>query len=302
MIHSMNRHLCIAFLGCLMAVPSLAMADRLADKYFSTGEKPKAMSARERAALDVARKWGKNNAVTPFPGDNGVVTFVYGTDSPDIVCAVLQVCDLALQPGEKVNQIHLGDTARWNIEPSVTGSGSQETQHLIIKPLDIDLNTSLIVTTDRRAYHIRLRSHRSLYMPQIAFSYPEDANAKWAALRQHEKQQRERDTIPQTGEYLGDLSFDYRMEGSAPWKPVRVYHDSRKTIIEMPRAMAQTEAPTLLLVRKDGGFFSDEETVMVNYRIQGNRYIVDTVIDKAILVTGVGKDQDRVTITREKAS
>lgn len=58
----------------------------------------------------------------------------------------------------------------------------------------------------------------------------------------------------------------------------------------------------MLLVRKDGGFFSDEETVMVNYRIQGNRYIVDTVIDKAILVTGVGKDQDRVTITREKAS
>jgi type IV secretory pathway VirB9-like protein len=40
--------------------------------------------------------------------------------------------------------------------------------------------------------------------------------------------------------------------------------------------MAQTEAPTLLVVRKDGGLFTDDETVMVNYRVQGDRYIVDT--------------------------
>ena len=69
--------------------------------------------------------------------------------------------------------------------------------------------------------------------------------------------------------------------------------------------MAQTEAPTLLVVRRDGGIFSDEETVMINYHIQGNRYIVDTIIDKAILITGIGKHQERVTIIRgkgEKAS
>jgi len=64
--------------------------------------------------------------------------------------------------------------------------------------------------------------------------------------------------------------------------------------------MSQTEAPTLLVVRKDGGLFSDAETVMVNYRVQNNRYIVDSVFDKAILVAGVGSSQDRVTITRSK--
>jgi type IV secretory pathway VirB9-like protein len=56
-----------------------------------------------------------------------------------------------------------------------------------------------------------------------------------------------------TGEYLGDLSFDYDVSGSASWKPVRVYNDGRKTIIEMPGTMEQTEAPTLLVVRKEGG-------------------------------------------------
>ena len=64
--------------------------------------------------------------------------------------------------------------------------------------------------------------------------------------------------------------------------------------------MAQTEAPTLLVIRKDGDAFSDDESVMVNYRVQNNRYIVDTLFDKAILVAGVGDSQDRVTITRGK--
>lgn len=301
----MNKPVCAAILAATLAMPALAMADEMADKYFSGSVRPEALSAQERAALSASRNWGRGHTVRPFAGENGVIMFVYGTDTPRIVCAVLQVCDLALQPGEKVNAIHLGDTARWTIEPSVTGSGDSQTQHLIIKPLDVGLRTSLIVTTDRRAYHIQLRSHRSTYMPQVAFSYPEETAAKWAALRRQEQQQREKDTIPQTGEYLGDLSFDYQLEGTAPWKPVRVYHDSRKTIIEMPRTMAQTEAPTLLVVRRDGGIFSDEETVMINYRIQGNRYIVDTIIDKAILITGVGKHQERVTIIRgkgEKAS
>jgi len=32
--------------------------------------------------------------------------------------------------------------------------------------------------------------------------------------------------------------------------------------------------------------------------VQGDRYIVDTIFDKAILVSGVGSSQDKVTITR----
>ena len=58
--------------------------------------------------------------------------------------------------------------------------------------------------------------------------------------------------------------------------------------------------PALLVVRKDGGVFTDDETVMVNYRVQGDRYIVDSVFDKAILIAGVGSSQDRVTIQRGK--
>ena len=285
-------------LGAMSAVALAAPGDDLADLYFS-GKNP-TLTKQEKVAIAIAEKWKASGGTgtAPVAGPNGSIKFLYGAQQPSIVCAVLQVCDVALQPGEQVNSINLGDTARWTVEPAITGSGSGEVQHLIIKPLDVGLETSLVVTTNRRTYHFRLRSHRTRYMPQVSFTYPEDAMAKWEAIKTREGRERRDNTLPQTGEYLGNLSFDYEVSGSAAWKPLRVYNDGSKTIIQMPSTMAQGEAPTLLVVRKDGGLFSDDETVMVNYRVQGNRYIVDTVFDKAILIAGVGSGQDRVTIQK----
>jgi len=297
----MKKTLFVAALGAALLPPSLALAaDDLADKYFT--HKNPTLTPQERTAIDIAKQWraGSATGMQPVAGSNGAIKFLFGAQQPSIVCAVLQVCDVALQPGERVNSINLGDTARWTVEPAITGSGSNEVQHLIIKPMDVGLETSIVVTTNRRAYHLRLRSHRTEYMPQVSFTYPEEALAKWDAFQRREAQERAEHTIQQTGEYMGDLKFDYDLSGSARWKPVRVYNDGRKTIIEMHSSMKQTEAPTLLVVRRDGGIFRDEETVMVNYRIQGNRYIVDTVFDRAILIAGVGKRQDRVTITRRE--
>jgi P-type conjugative transfer protein TrbG len=298
----MKKHI-ITILAAAMAVsePILAApSDDLADKYFSKNNPT--LTAQEKAAIAIAKRWeaGASTGMKPVSGSNGAIYFIYGAQQPSIVCAVLQVCDVALQAGELVNSIHLGDTARWTVEPAITGSGPAETQHLIIKPMDVGLETSLVVTTNRRTYHFKLRSHRTQYMPQVAFTYPEDALAKWDAIRTRETQEREQKTIPQTGEYLGDLNFDYELDGDAAWRPIRVFNDGSKTILQMPKAMAQTEAPTLLVLRKEGGLFSDDETVMVNYRVQGDRYIVDTVFDQAILISGVGGSQDRVTIIREK--
>lgn len=288
---------------CLCVAPTIALAapsDKLADQYFS-GKNP-TLTQQEKAAIAIAEQWKAASAtgLAPVSGPNGSIIFLYGAQQPSIVCAVFQVCDVALQAGELVNSIHLGDTARWNIDPAITGSGASEVQHLMIKPLDVGLETSLVVTTNRRTYHFRLRSHRTQYMPQVAFSYPEDAMAKWEKIKSREVQEQRERTIPETGEYLGNLSFEYEVSGNAAWKPLRVYNDGAKTIIQMPDTMAQTEAPTLLVVRKEGGLFTSDETVMVNYRLQGDRYVVDTVFDKAIMIAGVGSSQDRVMIKRGK--
>ena len=57
--------------------------------------------------------------------------------------------------------------------------------------------------------------------------------------------------------------------------------------------MKQTEAPSLLVLNGD-----EEVEVMVNYRLQGDRFIVDQLFDKAILIAGVGSKQTKITITR----
>ncbi|MEG1055883.1 MAG: TrbG/VirB9 family P-type conjugative transfer protein, partial [Janthinobacterium sp.] len=96
---------------------------------------------------------------------------------------------------------------------------------------------------------------------------------KWDAIRTREVHDKAEQTIPQTKEVLSDLNFKYAIDGAVAWKPVRVYNDGVRTVIQMPAAMAQTEAPALLVVRKEGGLFTDDETVQVNYRVQGDRYI-----------------------------
>jgi P-type conjugative transfer protein TrbG len=277
-----------------------APADNLDDKYFS-GDDPD-LTTQEQEGIDIVNEWKAANGrgLKPTPGPDGSVSFLFGASQPGIVCAVMQVCDIELQVGEQVNSIHLGDAARWTVEPAITGYASNEVQHLIIKPMDVGLSTSLIVTTNRRTYHLRLRSTHHDYMPRVTFVYMEEAMKKWEVAKANSEQEHAKKIIPETGEYLGNLHFNYQIEGKSNWKPLRVYNDGKKTILEMPEAMAQTEAPTLLILRKEGGLFSDDEQVMVNYRVQSNRYIVDSLFDKAILISGVGDDQDRITITRGK--
>lgn len=282
----------------LSALPLFAFAatNTLPDAYFNAVNPT--LTPGDQAALAISKRGMSTTVTTPVLGRDGAVVFPYGGGETSVVAAVLQITDIALQPGETVNSLDLGDPVRWSVTPSVEGSGSSQILHLVIKPLDVGLETTLMVATDRRVYHMRLRSTRNDFISYAKFSYPEEAQAKWDAIRTQAVKERHDNTIPTTGEYLGDLSFDYKVTGDAPWKPVRVYHDKRKTIIQMPFAMKQTEAPTLLLLRKEGGLFGSEETEEIPADLKDDRFIVDMIIDKAILISGVGSSQQRVTIER----
>ena len=260
--------------------------------YFG-GENPVLTPSEERA-LKIARDWQARSAtqLTPVHGPDGAIRFLHGSVQPSIVCAVMQVTDIELQAGEQINNINIGDSARWLVEPAVTGAGVAEVQHIVIKPMDVGLETSLMVTTNRRTYHFRLKSHKTEYMPKVSFIYPDAVQQRFLALKERQTEEKEKNTIPETQEYLGNLDFAYRISGdNAPWKPVRVYNDGTKTIIQMPPKMRQTEAPSLLVMTNEG-------EALVNYRLQGDRFIVDQLFDKAMLIAGVGSKQTKVTITR----
>ncbi len=254
------------------------------------------LTPQELQALKLTQDWKKTTASTvPVRGPAGSIQFIFGGQSIDIVCAVLQVCDIQLQPGEEVNSIHIGDSARWKIEPAITGYGASEIQHLVIKPLDNNLKTNLLVTTNRRSYHMNLKSHKTELMPEVSFIYPEDAIQKFRIKNQKHQSFMTNNTISSTNEYLGDLDFDYKVKGDSQidWTPVRVYNNGVKTIIQLSEKTSYKEIPTLLVLDK-----SSSKEKLVNYRFVNNKFIVDAVFDTAVLIMGVGSDQEKVTITR----
>lgn len=286
----------ILALSCLLPGITLASSNALFAEHYFNSDKP-SLSIEDKKALKMAKEWqsGKSESKA-FKSSDGAVSFVYGVGQSKVVCAVLQACDIALQPGEKFNDMAIGDP-RFLIEPSLTGSGDNQQVHLLVKPKDVGLDSSLVVTTDKRTYHLRLTSTRHDYMPYVSFVYPDEARAKWLQIKQIQAIQKEANTFPTTHEYLGNLDFNYRLSGNAPWKPLRVYNDGRKTIIEMSKGMKQTQAPALLVL-KEKGFFQSPEHIMVNYRLQGSRYIVDNVFESAVLIAGTGSSQQKVTIKR----
>ena len=86
----------------------------------------------------------------------------------------------------------------------------------------------------------------------------------------------------------------YLVSGKADWKPIMVYSKGGKTYIEMPASVRHKEAPVLFEETRKGWFH--HEKILVNYRVKGQWYVVDKVIDNGTLVSGVGGGQTKVDI------
>ena len=105
--------------------------------------------------------------------------FTYGQHLPTVVCAVLQVCELDLEAGEKLIQdsIDWGDH-RFEVTPRTAGSGIDEFTYLVLKPTESGLDTTMTVGTNKRSYYVRLISTDHQHMAHIAFLYPDEDTAK----------------------------------------------------------------------------------------------------------------------------
>lgn len=230
----------------------------------------------------------------PSRGNGGAVVFAYGAAPIRIICAPLRLCDIALEPGEEVTGVHLGDAVRWTVTPAASGTGPYQIIHALIKPHAVNLQTNLVIYTDRRVYHLELLARKKDHMPLVSFSYPAKSKAAWHAYL-NDKRNKDAEVISalQTGAKVEELNFDYVIKGDRPrWRPTRVFDDKKKTYIEMPKVMQNHEAPILLLRHK-------KRDKLVNYRLKGRFFVVDRLFDRAVLVAGVGKHQDRVEIRRK---
>ena len=239
------------------------------------------VSAANRAAMQEPKAQAFVNAVQIYPFSDGAIYQIYTAPGA--------VTDIALQAGETLIAVAAGDTARWVIGDTTSGTGIEKRTHILVKPFASGLATNLVVTTDRRSYHLQLTATSRTAMAALSWTYPVDA---LIALRKANEQVAATAAPVAEGLAVDNLHFNYAISGDTPdWRPLRAFDDGRQTFVEFPASITVAEAPPLFIVGPTG------EAELVNYRVRGRFYVVDRIFDAAELRLGT-KKQEAVRITR----
>lgn len=245
--------------------------------------KQRISQANEAARMQPARD-GFINAIQLYPWSEGALYQIYAAPG--------QVTDIALQPGEQLvgsGPVAAGDTVRWIIGDTQSGAGERLQVHILVKPTRPDLQTNLVINSDRRTYHLELRSTEKTYMASVSWQYPQD---QLIALRRQNAQASAAQPVA-AGVDIQKLNFRYRIEGdAAPWKPLRAFDDGARVYIEFPSGIGQGEMPPLFVIGPSGG------SELVNYRARQNYYVVDRLFGAAELRLGDRTGERRVRIVR----
>ncbi len=231
-------------------------------------------AANDHALIEPSRD-GYVNAMQVYPFAPGALYRLYA--------APQKVSDIALQPGEMLIAISAGDTVRWVVGDTTSGTGASKQVHILAKPFASGLKTNLVIATDRRSYHLELESTDHTYMAALSWTYPND---ELITLKQQNDEAKAAAPID-TGLSLANLDFDYAISGdNPPWKPLRAFDDGRHVYIEFPATLDRGDAPPLFVVGEGG------TSNLVNYRVHGNYYIVDQLF--AVAELRLGKDKQQV--------
>ena len=222
---------------------------------------------------------GYINAMQVYPYVVGALYQLYA--APERVSAI------ALQPGETVVAVSAGDTTRWVIADTVSGTGAGTRTRILVKPVAEDLATNLVIVTDRRAYHLELASTPETYMASLSWHYPHD---ELLALQRKNKAAGTA-SVNDSGLKLDDLRFRYRITGDTPpWRPVRVFDDTAKVYIQFPARLDEGKAPPRFVV---GG------VCMPRKRRKTQRL---KVVNPDCAGIDIGKDRHFVAIDPERCS
>jgi type IV secretion system protein VirB9 len=241
-------------------------------------------NANAAARMQPARD-GFLNAIQLYPWAEGALYQLYAAPG--------QVTDIALQEGEQLagpGPVAAGDTVRWIIGDTLSGTGAGQRVHILVKPTRTGLVTNLVINTDRRTYHLELRSTPETYMASVSWTYPQDALIALAARNREAAA-----AIPVVPDVdIDALHFGYRIEGDRPaWRPLRAFDDGKQVFIQLPPSIGRSDLPPLFIAGAKG------EGELVNYRVRGRYLVVDRLFAGAELRLVAGKSEQRVRIFRQ---
>ncbi|AYH44705.1 P-type conjugative transfer protein TrbG [Azoarcus sp. DN11] len=231
-------------------------------------EKLRVSRANAEARIAPTRE-GYVNAIQVWPFTDGALYQVYAAPG--------RVTVISLQPGEELVTVAAGDTVRWIVGDTSSGTGDALRVSVLVKPIRSGLKTNLVVTSSRRTYLIELTSTERAWMASVSWEYPKD---RMLAL-QRQAQAAQAMAPVDTGLSLERIRFRYAISGSTPpWKPMRAFDDGEKVYIQFPPGIAQGELPPLFVIGAQG------DGQLVNYRFRSPYYIVDRLFGAAELRLG----------------
>lgn len=235
--------------------------------------------ANAEARMQPTRE-GYVNAIQVWPFTDGALYQVYAAPG--------RVTVIALQAGEQLVTVAAGDTVRWIVGDTSSGTGDALRVNVLVKPIRSGLKTNLVITTSRRTYLLELTSTEKAWMASVSWEYPKD---QMLALQRQDQAAQAAAPID-AGLSLDKIHFRYAISGSnPPWKPLRAFDDGEKVYIQFPAGIAQGELPPLFVIGPQG------DGQLVNYRFRSPCYIVDRLFGAAELRLG-GDKGDVVRIER----
>lgn len=257
---------------------------RLSPKGLEKAREPLDARSRVARATEEARvvpsQEGFINAIQVWPYSDGALYQLF--TSPGRVTVV------ALQPGEELVSFSAGDTVRWIVGDTVSGSGASQRVNLLVKPIRSGLRTNLVISTSKRTYLLELTSTEKAWMASASWEYPKD---HLLALQRQSRLADAKAPVAD-GLDLSQLRFRYDISGDRPsWRPVRAFDDGEHVYIQFPPRIAQGELPPLFVIGPEG------DGQLVNYRFRAPYYIVDRLFGTAELRLG-GKKAQVVRIAR----
>lgn len=270
------------------------MADDALDDLIAVSGSNYQLSAEDKKVLDAlskanSHKGAKGKVSRAQVSDATSVRFVYGASRPNLVCSLLHVCDIALEPNETVVDLKVGDSTRWIIERTASGSAQGMIEHIIVKPTDIGLQSNLRIYTDKRTYYLDLSSSDKEFMPQISFIYPEQALQNFAQIKSDLMNKLKTRTIATNSDQdpvlIDNLDFSYRYSGDESLYPIRTFNDGKKTYLQMPPKLMNSTLPALVVVNGTH-LFSEDDIAVTNYRIKDNKFIIDGLPEHIRLMSG----------------
>lgn len=180
---------------------------------------------------------GRENAQkktqTTFTYSQNNVYQVYA--SPDFLTT------FELAPDEEVTFLAGGDTENWQIDEAK--GGAKNATFIFVKPLEEDLNTNILITTNKRLYNIRINSTLNEYNSLVKWNYPETAEM----IKFSES------SIKTNAVSADRINMDYAVSNNmSPFAPERIFDDGTKTYFRMKKNMS--EMPVIFMRGDDGKY------------------------------------------------